>query len=121
LEVPYVREGGFQPLCLERYRRCQRVVDRVLLEAFLLGHAIRKVRRWCRRLCGVEISSQTVSNIVRELDQGVQQFHCRRFGDGYRFVYVDGLWITLRKPVKAKKVLLVAGSESESWWGAALK
>jgi len=39
LVVPRVREGGFQPLCLEKYRRRQRAVDRVLLEAFLLGHA----------------------------------------------------------------------------------
>jgi putative transposase len=34
LVVPRVRQGGFQPLCLERYRRRQRAVDRVLLEAF---------------------------------------------------------------------------------------
>ena len=49
-----------------------------------------------------------MSNIVREFDQGVQQFHRRQFGDEYCFVYLDGLWITLSKPVKAKKVLLVA-------------
>lgn len=133
LEVPRVREGGFQPSCLERYRRRQRVVDRVLLEAFLLGHATRKVRRLCRSLFGAQISPQAVSNVVRELDAQVKQFHGRRFGDDYRFVYLDGLWITLSKPVKAKKVLLVAlgvrldggqellgfqvaDSESESWW-----
>lgn len=46
LVVPRVREGGFQPSCLVRYRRRQRAVDRVLLEAFLLSHATRKVRRY---------------------------------------------------------------------------
>ena len=133
LMIPRVREGGFQPSCLERYRRRQRAVDRVLLEAFLLGHATRKVRRLCRSLFGAEISPQTVSNVVAELDSQVQRFHRRQFGDECRFVYLDGLWLTLSKPMKAKKVLLmalgvkvdgsqellgfqVASSESESWW-----
>lgn len=133
LAVPRVRAGGYQPCCLQRYRRRQRAVDRVLLEAFLLGHATRKVRRFCRCLFGAEISPQTVSNLVAELDSEVTAFHARRFGDEYRWVYLDGLWITLSKPVKTKKVVLVAlgvrhdgnsellgyqvaGSESESWW-----
>jgi len=137
LVVPRVREGGLESEVLERYRRRQRQVDRVLLEAFLLGHSTRKTRRWFKRLFGDSISAQTVSNIVRELDHQLEQFHRRSLGDDYQFLYLDGLWITLSKPVKVKKVLLVAlgvradGSkellsfqsrlwrdESEScWWG----
>lgn len=133
LKVPRVREGGIESEVLERYRRRQRAVDRVLLEAFLLGHSTRKSIRWFKSLFGAEISAQTVSNIVKELDQQVQQYHRRWLGDDYRFLYLDGLWITLSKPVKVKKVLLVAlgvkedgsqellsfqlaDSESESWW-----
>jgi putative transposase len=133
--VPRVREGGIESEVLERYRRRQRQVDLVLLEAFLLGHSTRKTRRLFKRLFGDSVSAQTVSNIIRELDQGVEQFHRRLLGDDYRFLYLDGLWITLRRPVKVKKVLLVAlgvrsdgtkellnfglaPSESESsWWG----
>ncbi len=54
-------------------------------------------------------------------------------GDEYQFLFLDGLWITLSRPVKSKKVLLVAlgvkadgskelwgfelaNSESKSWW-----
>lgn len=135
LVVPRVREGGFSSEVLERYRRRQRQVDRVLLEAFLLGHSTRKTRRLFKRLFGDSISAQSISNIVKELDEQVQQFHRRRVGDDYQFLYLDGLWITISKPVKVKKVLLVAlgvrsdgskellsfqlaNSESEScWWG----
>lgn len=133
LVVPRVREGGFSSEVLERYRRRQRQVDRVLLEAFLLGHSTRKTMRLFKRLFGDSISAQTVSNIVKELDQQVQQFHRRPVGDDYQFLYLDGLWLTLSKPVKLKKVLLLAlgvksdgskellsfqlaNSESESWW-----
>jgi transposase-like protein len=106
-----------------------------LLEAFLLGHSTRKSIRWFKRLFGAEISAQAVSNIVKELDGEVQQYHRRCLGEDYRFLYLDGLWITVTRPVKVKKVLLVAlgirldgtkellsfqlaGSESEAcWWG----
>lgn len=106
--------GGFSSEVLERYRRRQRQVDRVLLEAFLLGHSTRKTRRLFLSLFGDSVSAQTISNIVKELDQGVQQFHRRPLGDDYayasrdQFLYLDGLWITLSKPVKVKKVLSVA-------------
>jgi putative transposase len=135
LAVPRVRSGGFQPSVFAKYRRRQRQVDLVLLEAFLLGHATRKTRRLCQRVFGAEISAQGVSNIVRGLDREVQEFHRRPLSSAYRFVYLDGLWVTLSKPVKVKKVLLVAlgvkvdgtkellgfqlvPRESEScWWG----
>lgn len=131
--VPRVREGGIESEVLERYRRRQRALDRVLLEAFLLGHSTRKAVRWFRSLFGDGVSAQTVSNIVKELDQQQDHFHRCRLGGSYRFLYLDGLWVTISKPVKVKKVLLVAlgvradrrkellsfqlaDSESESWW-----
>jgi putative transposase len=135
LEVPRIREGGIAFELLERYRRRQRQVDVLLLEAFLYGHSTRKTVRWFKRLWGGGVSAQAVSNIVKELDQQVAEFHRRPVGDEYQFLFLDGLWITLNKPVKTKKVLLVAlgvrkdeskellgfqlaNSESEScWWG----
>jgi putative transposase len=135
LKVPRIREGGIAFELLERYRRRQRQVDVLLLEAFLYGHSTRKTVRWFKRLWGGGVSAQAVSNIVKELDQQVAEFHRRPVGDEYQFLFLDGLWITLNKPVKTKKVLLVAlgvrkdeskellgfqlaNSESEScWWG----
>ncbi|MFH1687918.1 MAG: transposase [bacterium] len=95
LEVPRVREGGFVSEVFDKYRRRQRMVDIVLLEAFLLGHSTRKTRRLFRRLFGSTISAQAVSNVVHELDDDVRSFHQRSLGDGYQAVYLDGLWLTL--------------------------
>jgi len=135
LSVPRVRESGMSSRVFERYRRRCRQVDRVLLEAFLLGHATRKTSRLFKRLFGAELSPQTVSNIVHELDDEVAAFHRRQLDGDYEAVYLDGLWVTLSKPVKVRKVLLVAlgmrsngskgllsfhlaPSESEAcWWG----
>ncbi len=133
LVVPRVREGGFESSVFEKYCRRCRVIDEVVLQAFLLGHATRKVRRWFGRLFGSELSAQAVSNIVHELDAEVGQFHDGRLPGRYRFLYFDGFSIVLRKPVRTTKVVLVAlgervdgvcelvsfqvaSSESESWW-----
>jgi len=107
----------------------------LILEGFLLGHSTRKTARQFRRAYGATISPQAVSNVIKALEAEVEAFHGRRLGDVYRFIYLDGLWIKISRPVKAKKVLLVAygirhdekrelldfmlaPSESEaSWWG----
>jgi transposase-like protein len=115
LRMPRIREGRIESEVLERYRRRQRVLDRILLEGFLLAHSTRKSIRWFKRLFGAEISPQVVSNVVKELDQEVRQYHRRRLGDDYRFLYLDGLWINVAKPVKVKKVLLVALGVRGGW------
>jgi transposase-like protein len=119
----------------DRYQRRQRFLDQVLLEAFLLGHSTRKTRRLFGRLFGESVSAPTVSRVIEHLDDDVESFHQRSLSNRWRYVYLDGMWVTLRKPVKTKKVILVAlgvtdddevellsfqlaPSESEScWWG----
>lgn len=108
MSVPRIRQGGYRPCCFERYRRRSRSVDRVLLETFLLGCATRKTRQVCQAAFGSDISSQAISNLVHELEDEVVAFHRRPLSDRYRFLYLDGLWLTIRRPRKFKKVLLVA-------------
>ncbi|MEK7394448.1 MAG: IS256 family transposase [Fibrobacterota bacterium] len=135
LMMPRVRAGDFASRVVEKYRRRQRQVDQVVLEAFLLGHSTRKTRRLFRRVFGATISAQGVSNIVEALDEEVQRFHHRWLDGHYAFVYLDGLSITIRQPVPVKRMILVAlgvrpdgsrelldfllaPSESEAaWWG----
>lgn len=135
LKVPRVRGGGYESGVFRRYQRRQELLDVVLLESFLLGQSTRKTRRLFGTLFGESVSAPTVSRVVKHLDTELQAFHGRSVKDRYRYVYLDGLWVTLRKPVKSRKVILVAlgvteggdqhllsfqlaPSESEScWWG----
>jgi putative transposase len=135
IKVPRLRQGGWESEVLGRYRRRTAVLDRLILEGFLLGHSTRKTSRQFQRAYAGSISPQGVSNVVKTLNSEVETFHRRDLGDDYRFVYLDGLWLKITSPVKAQKVLLVAygvrhdgerelidfmlsSSESEaSWWG----
>jgi len=135
IKVPRLRQGGWESQVLRRYCRRTEILDRLILEGFLLGHSTRKTARQFRKAYGGSISPQGVSNVVKALNAEVEAFHRRDLGDDYRFVYLDGLWLSITSPVKAEKVLLVAygarhdgekelidfmlaSSESEaSWWG----
>jgi len=133
VKVPRLRFGSFESGVLRKYCRRSPLLDRLILEGFLLGHSTRKTARMFKRAYGQSISAQAVSNVVKELNAEVGEFHKRSLGDDYRFIYLDGLWVKLAMPVKVKKVLLVAygvrhdgtrelidfllaGSESEAWW-----
>jgi putative transposase len=135
IKVPRLRGGRWESEVLGRYCRRTPLLDRLILEGFLLGHSTRKMARQFKRAYGGSISPQGVSNVVKALNAEVGAFHRRDLGDDYRFVYLDGLWLKITSPVKCQKVLLVAygvrhdgerelidfmlaSSESEaSWWG----
>lgn len=135
IKVPRLRQGGWESGVLNKYSRRSRALDKVILEGFLLGHSTRKTARIFKRAFGQSISAQSVSNVIKALNDEVGGFHRRKLGDEYRIIYLDGLWLKISNPVKVKKVLLVAygvrhdgrkelidfilaSSESEScWWG----
>jgi putative transposase len=96
LEVPRVRGISFRPSVWGRYKRRQKALDRVILEAFLLGHSTRKTARIFKLAFGSLISAQTVSNVVKLLDEQVAGFGTRRFKDVYQVLILDGLWISRR-------------------------
>jgi len=108
LKVPRVRGISFRPSAWGRYKRRQKALDRVILEAFLLGHSTRKAARIFKLAFGSLISAQTVSNVVKLLDEQVAGFRTRRFKDVYRILILDGLWIKVAWPFPVWKVVLMA-------------
>jgi putative transposase len=135
IKVPRLRHGGWKSLVFGRYCRRMKVLDKLILEGFLLGHSTRKTVRQFRGMLGTAMSPQAVSNVVKALQDEVKAYHHRRLADVYQVLYLDGLWVKISRPVKARMVLLVAygyrgdgrrelldfllaSSESEaSWWG----
>jgi len=89
--VPRLRYGSFEPVVLRKYSRRSQLLDRLILEDFLLGHSTRKTARMFKRSYGQSLSAQAVSNVVKALNAEVSSFHRRDLGDDYRLVYLDGI------------------------------
>ena len=55
------------------------------------------------------VSAQTVSNLIRDLDAAVRQFHQARLEDDWAYVFLDGVSLRVRRPAGRQRVhLLVA-------------
>jgi putative transposase len=67
------------------------------------------VGRVVATLTGERVSAQTVSNLTRDLDQAVQQFHHARLMDEWAYLFLDGVNLKVRRPAGRQCVqMLVA-------------
>ncbi len=90
LSVPQVRgvpEGqpGFYPKSLERGVRSERALKLAIAEMYVQGVSTRRVADITRELCGLDISSASVSRAAAALDDELQAWRSRPLG---RCLYV---------------------------------
>lgn len=112
LAIPRTRT--FSPLALlrqyaGRFARRAAPVERLILLAFTLGLATRKVGRALLPLLGEPVSAATVSQVAKQLDAAVAAYHRRPLADRYPVLVLDGVVLKRKTGVGAqKRVVLVA-------------
>ena len=110
--VPRNRSGVYQSAILERYRRFGGGFDRHILQMFTLGLATRRVERFFTGFFGeYSIGAQTVSDILGRVSGALHQYRSRELSDDIRYLYLDGLYLTIRGAFKRKYVVLFALAE----------
>jgi putative transposase len=83
-----------------------------VLEAFLRGISTRQVGQVLEPVLGECYSAQTISNITRQLDHTVAQFHRRPLRDDYLYLFLDGIVLKMRDlsaKVRRRMVLVAYG------------
>ena len=111
IRVPRTRKG-FRSQLLPRYERRQKAVNNLILLAFLRGISTRQVGRVLEPVLGEAYSAQTISNITRELNHAVEQFHHQRLRDHYVYLFLDAVVLKVRDlagPVHRRWVLVAYG------------
>jgi len=63
---------------------------------FLRGISTRQVGQVLEPILGEAYSAQTISNITRELNHAVQQFHRQPLRDDYVYLFLDGVVLKVR-------------------------
>jgi putative transposase len=138
IRMPRVRGGGYESKIIPRYKRRVKEVDGALMKIFLYGASTRLAGDALRPLLEEGISAQTVSNIVRSLDEEVRRYHSRPLEDRYLYLFLDGIVLKTRTGFGSKKKIvlvaygiridgrrelidfMVTGYESERRWEAFL-
>jgi putative transposase len=111
LRMPRTRRG-FRSHFVPRYKRREQAVNELVRQAFLRGVSTRQVGEVLEPVLGEAYSAQTVSNITRELDRAVEQYHQRKLDDGYIYLFLDGVVLKVRDSsgkVRRRVVLVAYG------------
>ncbi len=111
LRIPRTRKG-FRSQILPRYQRRQAAVNQLIREAFLRGISTRQVSDVLQPVLGESYSAQTISNITRQLDHAVAQFHRRPLRDDYLYLFLDGIVLKMRDlsaKVRRRMILVAYG------------
>ena len=115
LNIPQVRnlEGGFYPSILTKGMRSEKSLMLTISEMYLKGVSTRKVNSILDKMGLKNISSTTVSNFTKQLDEGMRLWRERELG---KFVYVqfDALYEKARidNRVVSNAVLVAYGVDS---------
>ena len=109
LRIARTRGKNFLPPGLEKFQRRAAELTLLIREAFLRGISTRQVGRVVATLSGEVVSAQTVSNLIRDLDEAVRQFHQARLEDDWAYLFLDGVSLRVRRPSGRQRVqMLVA-------------
>jgi hypothetical protein len=108
LRIPRTRLRSFLPRCIRPLERRSPEVAELIRQAFLRGISTRQVGRVAAVVTGEAVSAQTVSQLTRVLDQAVEAFHHRALGDDWAYLFLDGVWLKVRRATGPQRVLLLA-------------
>ena len=137
LSVPQVRDcEPYHPGMFARWQRSERALLVACGEMYFQGVSTRNVQNVLQEMCGLQVSSATVSRVAAELDEKLSVFQDRRLDHtGWKYLMLDARYekirvgdkvisqavlVTIGFTVEGKREVLdwrVADSESEESWG----
>lgn len=109
LRIARARGRSFLPAAMEKFQRRAPELAMLIGEAFLRGISTRQVGRLVATLTGETVSAQTVSQLTRDLDGAVSEFHRAPLKDEWAYLFLDGVSLRVRRPAGRQRVqMLVA-------------
>ncbi|CQR51860.1 IS256 family transposase [Paenibacillus riograndensis] len=138
LEVPRDRKGYYQTQVFEPYQRRDGWLEEAVIQMYKSGMGTRDVARFIESMFGSHYSAATVSNITATVLEDIQNWQSRPLAKRYAVIYLDGLYVKLRRGTVSGEVIYfamgideeghrqilgfyVGGQESSNGWREVLK
>lgn len=112
VKIPRCRRGGIDcSMLFDRYQRRIGDVDRILRHAYLLGASTRGTAALAEQVFGSSISHQTISRLMRWLDDQLKTWRNASITVNYRVIYIDAMHVDVVGG--DRMVMLVAGQRDD--------
>lgn len=97
--VPQTRNcEPYHPSMFARWQRSERALLVACAEMYFQGVSTRKVQHVLEEMCGMDISSATVSRVAAEIDEKLDVFRSRRLNRvEYRYLFIDARYENVRR------------------------
>lgn len=138
LQVPRDRQGEFQTQVFEPYSRREGWLEEAVIHMYKGGMSTRDVAKFIESMFGTQYSPTTISNITNTVLEDLEQWLSRPLEKRYSVIYLDGLYLKLRRNTVSSEVIYTAmgineegyrqilgfyigGQESSNGWKEMLK
>ena len=103
VQVPRDREGSFEPKLVAKRQRDVSAIEAKVLSMYAKGLSQRDIAETIEEIYGFEISHEAISGITDRVLEQLQQWQNRPLKKLYTFMFVDCLYVTVRRDHEAKK------------------
>ena len=93
LDIPKLKGVPLETAIIERYRRRESSIEEALIEMYLAGVSVRRVEDISEALWGSRVSASTISELNQKAYVHIEEWHNRKLGGKYPYVYVDGIYL----------------------------
>lgn len=115
VRVPRCRFVPLDPwVIFDRYQRRMNDVDRILRHAYLLGASTRGDAELAEQVFGGSLSQQSISNLMKALDDDLAAYRRQPIADCYPVVYIDGMYVHMLGQERTAVMIVLGAKEDGS-------
>lgn len=107
LSVPRDRNGEFQTQLFPPYQRHTGWLEEAIIRMYQSGMSTREIGKFIERILGNAYSPATISRITDVVKEDIEKWHARPLHKRYSVLYLDGLYVKLRRDTVEKEVIYV--------------
>lgn len=113
ISIPRDRQGEFKTQMFEPYQRRDGWLEEAIIRMYQSGMSTRTVGRFVEKMVGSAYSPTTISNITEVAREDIEKWQKRPLSKRYSVLFLDGLYIKLRRDTVDNEVIYVAMGISE--------
>lgn len=102
IKTPRDRDGSFEPQVIPKRTKDVSGIEDKVLAMYARGMSQRDIASTIEDIYGFEISHEAISNITDRVIETAREWQNRPLKKFYTFVFVDCLYVTLRKEMETK-------------------
>jgi putative transposase len=111
IEVPRDRNGAFEPKIVRKYESSSNELEDKIITMYAKGMTVRDISDAVQDMYGMEVSSQSITNITNKVMPLVEAWQSRALEAVYPVIYLDALYFNLKKEhkVESRAIYTVLG------------